>query len=266
MVSPEEPAADIGRFAGLVRTEPVPLGTAALVVASVLGHPDAVSVGEARFAELAAEVPSPDLESVSRHLFETVGLRGDARSYYDPANSMVPSVLARKRGIPITLALVTVEVARRLGVEATVVGMPGHVLVGDGDPPTRWIDGFHGGQWLDAAGARARFAAIHGPRAAFDPSYLRAIPDVHVLARLLGNLVGIYSAAGDGHRLLKVRRLRATIPGVGEHERSELAAAYAAVGRYEEAADLWEHEQGLRSGSLAEAAAAEVERLRANLN
>ncbi|MCU1498701.1 MAG: hypothetical protein JWM47_2654 [Acidimicrobiales bacterium] len=265
-MNPDHPAADIGHFARLVRATPVPLGEAALVVASVLGHPAPVADGEARLAALAHAVPGDDLAAVTHHLFSTLGFKGDTRSYYDPSNSLLPSVLQRRRGIPITLAVVAVEVARRLEVTATVVGMPGHVLIGDGDEPTRWVDGFNGGQWLDASGARARFAVVHGRHAPFDPGYLAPTPDIGVLARLLANLVAVFNADGDIHRLVKVRELRAAIPGVGERERTDLAAALAAVGRYEEAADLWSRERDTRSGEAAEAANRQATRLRANLN
>ncbi|QXC62081.1 transglutaminase-like domain-containing protein [Aquihabitans sp. G128] len=265
-MSPEEPAADIGRFGQLVRATPLPLGEVALVVASVLGHPDPVADGRARLDALAADVPGDDLAAVTHHLFSTVGFKGDTTAYYDPANSLLPAVLERRKGIPITLAIVAVEVARRLGVSASVVGMPGHVLIGDGDPPERWVDGFHGGAWLDVAGARARFATIHGRHAPFDPRYLAALPDVAVVARLLANLVGVFNADGDIHRLVRVRELRAAIPGVGERERTDLAAALAAVGRFEEAADLWRRERDTRTGEAAAAADQEATRLRAHLN
>lgn len=264
MVTPDEAPPGVARFADLVRSDPVPLGEAALAVASYLGHASDAAGELRRLDHLAAGVAGPDLAAVIHHLFTTVGLRGDESSYYDPANSMIPSVLDRRRGIPITLAILAVDVARRLGIAASVVGMPGHVLVGDGDPPGQWIDAFGGGQWLDALGARARFATVHGRHAPFDPRFLLATPDPHVLARLLANLVGIYRDTGDARRLVRVHQLRAAIPDIGGRERTELAEALAAVGRYQEAADLWDLEAA--EGSGADAAALTVRRLRANLN
>jgi regulator of sirC expression with transglutaminase-like and TPR domain len=258
----------LGRFGALVRTAPVPLGEAALVVAAVLGHPQPVAKGVDRLAELADAVPgtAPDLADVTRHLFATVGLRGDRTSYYSPDNSLLPAVLERGRGIPVTLAIVAADVARRRGLPAVVVGMPGHVLLGDGDPPARWCDVFNGGDWLDALGARARFASIHGRHAPFDPRFLGASSDPAVLARLLANLVGIYHAAGDGHGLVRTLLLRAQIPGVARSERPQLAAALTAVGRFQEAAEVWQTEAGGGPGARATAAGAEAARLRARLN
>ena len=257
---------DIERFAELVARRPVPLGSAALAVAGALGRPDAGDEAEERLQALADGVPRRDLSSVVQHLFVTEGLRGDEDSYYDPENSLLPAVLQRRRGIPITLAIVAVDVARRLDVAASVVGMPGHVLIGDGPRPARWYDGFHGGQVLDVDGARARFVAIHGRHAPFDVRYLQATPDELVLARVLANLVGIYASSGDGHLLVRVRLLRAAIAAVGEQERPELADALAAVGRFSEAADVWDAESASRVGDDATAAADRATALRANLN
>nr|MBA3282622.1 hypothetical protein [Acidimicrobiia bacterium] len=238
----------------------------ALAVASHLGHGHDVDAELGRLQDLADAVPGDDLEAVVHHLFATTGLRGDRLSYYDPANSMLPLVLDRRRGIPLTLAIIAVDVARRRQIPATVVGMPGHVLIGDGDPPDRWVDGFAGGEWLDALGARARFAAVHGRHAPFDPRYLQAAPHASVLARLLTNLVGIFSSSGDARLLVRVHELRAAIPGLGERERSQRAAALTSVGRFSEAAELWDSEVASRGGDEAEAAGAQARQLRANLN
>lgn len=266
MVSPGWPPRAVTELADLVRCEPVPLGEAAIAVAAYLGYADDPAWQLQRLADLAAGVPGDDLVAVAHHLFTTAGLRGATASYYDPLNSMLPLVLDRRRGIPVTLAVIAVDVARRLNIEASVVGMPGHVLVGDGDPPHRWIDVFHGGQWVDALGARARFATIHGRHAPFDPRALSATPDPHVIARLLGNLVGIYASTGDAHRLVRVHELRTAIPGLAESERPALATALTSVGRYEEAAVLWELESAGRSGPEAAEAAVTVRRLRSHLN
>ncbi len=65
------------------------------------------------------------------YLFESLGFRGNTRDYGDPENSFLDSVLKRRVGIPITLALVMMEVGRRVGAPVHGVGMPGHFLVMD---------------------------------------------------------------------------------------------------------------------------------------
>src|ERR1700691_5410688 len=77
-------------------------------------------------ASLPAE---KQVELVSNQLYEELGFRGNEHDYYDPKNSLLPDVLDRRLGIPITLALVYCEVARRAGVIARGVSFPGHFLV-----------------------------------------------------------------------------------------------------------------------------------------
>ncbi|MEZ5180553.1 MAG: transglutaminase-like domain-containing protein [Acidimicrobiales bacterium] len=149
------------RFAELVVAPRPSLGEGCLLIASHLGHPMSVDEGLDRLDALAAgalvasggEAPVP-LEDVVEHLFATVGFRGDRASYGDVRNSLLPEVLQRRRGIPITLSVVLLEVAGRLGAPAVGVGMPGHFLVGDPAHGDRWFDCFDGGAPLDLAGAR----------------------------------------------------------------------------------------------------------------
>ena len=77
-------------------------------------------------AHQPAEVQAAKLGA---HLFGTLGFRGNEKEYYDPRNSLLPDVLERRLGIPISLAVVYCEVARRVGVPAYGVGFPGHFLV-----------------------------------------------------------------------------------------------------------------------------------------
>ena len=132
------------------------------------------------------------------------GFRGNAEDYYQPENSFLNDVLARRVGIPISLAVVYVEVARRVGVRASGVGFPGHFLVRveDADRPVV-VDPFNGGAIL----AQTDLAALlekSGYRGPFAPAMLDPAPARHVIARMLMNLRGIYAARGDYARLLVV--------------------------------------------------------------
>lgn len=235
------------RFAQLVRRPDPPLAEGCVAIAEYLGHPEAppgaVEVLD-RLAEstAAAAGPEPDLDAIARHLFVELGFRGDRTNYYDERNSLLAEVLERRIGIPITLAVVAIEVADRLDVAASPVGMPGHFLLGDGTEPRRWLDGFEGAVWLDEAGARSRFAAIHGPSATFDPAYLRPTPPAQVLARVVANLAGVHRARGDRRSLLRALELRSVVPASGSTPRAlvELAEAQAAVGHIADAIDVIE--------------------------
>lgn len=265
MVSTEALLSRFGDLAGAAAPSPS-LAEAALVAAAVIGHPAPLDDGIARIQALAEGVDGDDLDAVTAFLSGTAGFCGDQRTYDDPANSMLPSVLDRRRGIPVTLAILTVDVARRRGLAAEVVAMPGHVLVGDGAVPGRWWDGFHG-IWLDSAGARARFASIHGRHAPFDQRHLNPTPAPLVLARLLGNLIVRYGQTGQARELVRALRLRSTIAGFDAHDRAALAQALESVGRLSEAADLWLAAADAAVGDAAgEVAAANVRRLRERLN
>lgn len=254
------------RFADLVVERPVPLGEAALVAARVLGHPAPVEDGCRRLAELATGVEGDDLDAVCRHLFGTCGFQGNRMRYYDAANSLLPEVLSGRRGIPVTLGILVVDVARRLGVDASLACMPGHVLIVDGARPGRWLDPFAGGISLDARGAEERFRSVHGGRAAFSAEFLATTPDDLVLGRLLGNLVAIFGGLGDARHLLRVHQLRYSIAPLADAERPALADALEVVGRYDEAGALWEQEAERCTGEAARTAASRARAARAHLN
>lgn len=266
------------RFGELVRSPVVPLAEACFVLSAQLGHPDPVATGlstiESLTDEAAAAVGaargsgSPSLDEVADHLFGSVGFRGDSDVYYDVRNSMLPDVLRRRIGIPISLGIVLIEVAQRLDVAATGVGMPGHFLVGNGAAPTQWIDAFDGGRRLNAAGAEARFRAVHGQSATFDPAFLAPTPRPQILARVLANLAGIYRTLGDPTRLLRSLELRCDIPGVGQAPRAqvELAEAYVAVGRVDTAIAVLDSLTERVDPRRREVLVARIDLLRATLN
>ena len=265
-------------FSRLVRSPFVPLGEACFVIAAQLGHPEPVEAGLASLEALTDDTivavlvaAGPDgktLDLIAQHLFGTLGFRGDADVYYDVRNSMLPDVLRRRIGIPISLGIVLIEVAERPDVTATGVGMPGHFLVGDGAAPTRWVDAFDRGRWLDANGAEARFRAIHGADATFDPAFLAPTPRPQILARVLANLAGVYRGLGDPTRQLRSLELRCDIPGVGQAPRAqvELAEAYVTVGRVDTAISVLEELNERVDPRRREVLVSRIDMLRAGLN
>lgn len=208
-----------------------------LLVAAAVG-PDEVDVDRqlTRLDELAAGVTAPTLEAVVDHLFRLHGFTGDQQDYYDIENSLLPSVLDRRRGIPITLSVVTIEVARRAGLALVGVGLPGHFLVGDPTDADRFVDPFSGGLILDRAACRRLFEHLHGSDTPFVDTYLDPVGPRAIVTRVLANLKQIATARGDRHRLVQVLRLRSAIPRIGRRERAELAEALIAAGRFDEAA------------------------------
>lgn len=189
-----------------------------------------------RLDELAAGCPEPTLDGVIRHLFKERGFQGDAEDYGNPRNSLIDSVLDRQRGIPISLSVVMLEVARRLQVPLDGVGMPGHFLVRDRVDQEIFVDPFWRVQ-LDRDGCERLFRAVHGATARFRDEYLEPVGNRAILARMLTNLRRSYSAVGDRTGALWSQCLRVLIPGVTAHDRRELAALLAANGRFDAAAE-----------------------------
>jgi regulator of sirC expression with transglutaminase-like and TPR domain len=159
------------------------------------------AIDRSRLARLPAAAQARVL---SDHLYVACGFHGNDAAYYDPRNSYLNEVLARRTGIPISLAVVYIEVARRLGVPASPVGFPGHFLVRIDDGERRVIvDPFHGGRVLSDT-ALAKLLRRTGYKQPLVPEMLAPTPIRHVIARMLMNLRGVYSMLGDSARVLVV--------------------------------------------------------------
>src|SRR5690606_18429191 len=116
----------------------------------------------------AIEHPAVKMQAINRHLFGELGYAGDHDQYYDPRNSYINEVFERRRGNPISLAMVQIEVARRLGVPLDGVSFPGHFLVRlPVDDGVLVMDPFNRGRPLDVDELRQR-ARPHLGRAAPD--------------------------------------------------------------------------------------------------
>lgn len=170
-----------------------------------------VSAALARLDELAAAAAahapaalgaSERVERLNRFFFEEQGFRGNESDYYDPKNSFLNDVIERKTGIPITLSVVYVEIARRLGLAVCGVGFPGHFLVKHEDPEIL-IDAFHG-RHVTREECAEKLAASLGPGAELAEDHLRAARPREILVRMLRNLKHVYLNRGDFMRGLGV--------------------------------------------------------------
>ena len=217
---------------------------AGLDVQSVLADIDAMGARlKSRFARDAA--PMQRLRVLNRYFFHELGFTGNVNDYYDPRNSYIHAVLQTRRGIPITLALIYVELASQIGLEAHGISFPGHFLakvrMAQGEIV---IDPFTGQSMsrdaLDAllAPYRRSRAPIGGgdiPLAVF----LQPAQPREVIARMLRNLKEIFRSNHDTARLLGVaERLVILLPDAWE-ERRDRGLAHAELGaRYPAMADL----------------------------
>jgi regulator of sirC expression with transglutaminase-like and TPR domain len=176
------------------------LGLAALLVGAE--EEDGVDVDGAlrsldELAEAAEEALRGTTElqrvaSLVEYLFVEVGFHGNKEDYSDPRNSYLHQVLERKVGLPITLSILLIEVARRVGIELHAVGFPTHFLVGLSRQPGLYIDAFNEGRILTVDECKALLHVNTGGVLAFDPRYLEPTPTAQVLARVSRNLKTLY--------------------------------------------------------------------------
>lgn len=256
------------RFAELLAGPPelIPLDEAALLVAAHARPGLDVPAELARLDDLAAGCAAPTLDALLAHLFVDLGFAGNRARYQDPRNSLLDQVITRRLGIPITLAIVTITVGRRIGVPLVGVGMPGHFLVRDQVDQDLFIDPFAFGARLDEAGCRRAFGSVHGHDAAFHPTFLRPVDPPAIIGRVLANLRGVYLAAGARAELLWVLQLRSLVPGTPSEERAELAALLLAAGRFGDAGAQYDRLAGEIGGDAGTAYARRAEQARARLN
>ncbi|HTL34417.1 MAG TPA: transglutaminase-like domain-containing protein [Kofleriaceae bacterium] len=143
--------------------------------------------------------------AISEHLFDRLGFVGNTSDYYDPKNSFLCEVIDRRQGIPISLSVVYLEVARRVGVLAQGVNFPGHFLVRVAiEDAWLFLDPYTRGRTLTPADLEELLRKTTTPTAVLEPSVIAAASKRQIVARMLVNLAGIYGRNGDLPRSLDV--------------------------------------------------------------
>lgn len=130
----------------------------------------------------------------NRYFFDELGFAGDTRDYYDPRNSMLQQVLARRSGIPITLSVVYMEIGRRANLRVEGIGLPGHFIVRvktRADDRGTLVDPF-GQQVMDVDDCQAKLDSLYGGQLPLTAEHLRAVTARQILLRMLTNLKAIY--------------------------------------------------------------------------
>ncbi len=186
--------------------------------------------------------PMQKLRLLNRYFFHELGFAGNVNDYYDPRNSYLPEVLKTRRGIPITLALVYIEIASQIGLTAHGVSFPGHFLVKLRMPRGEVVIDPFSGHSLSREELDERLAPYRRQRGLvgeFEAPlglFLQSAPPRDVIARLLRNLKEIHRTAADLPRLLAVLDRLVVLLPQGWEERRDRALALASMGRTEAAA------------------------------
>jgi regulator of sirC expression with transglutaminase-like and TPR domain len=209
-----------------------------------------------RFADLASEYigsetrPRAIITALNTALFEDLGFSGNRENYYDPRNSYLNEVIDRRTGIPITLTIVYMEVARRVGFVVKGVGLPGHFLAKHvSESGEIYIDAFNGGMLLDVAGCDELFKEVTGGKAELRPEYLSVVTPRQILTRTLSNLLNIYSSSDHRRALFVIERMLLINPDSPPYVR-ERGLLLARVGEISEALSELERYLVLAPGAV----------------
>ncbi|HTF48054.1 MAG TPA: transglutaminase-like domain-containing protein [Pseudonocardia sp.] len=252
----------VRRFAELVSQPDPPLDRAALALAAGADPKLDIERWLAELDQLAVRIT--DLEGLLHRLFVQERFTGNTRNYHDPRNSLLPHVLTRRLGIPITLAVVCMEVGRRAGVPIEGVGMPGHFLVRLAGSDVL-LDVFDGGAELSLAACESRFRALGGT-GPFGPHLLEATTTRAILVRMLENLRAVFRTLRRPAGIEWVVRMRVNLPGAGLAEQMELAQALGSQAKWLEGARILEAQVPEVQPEMAQRLVIAARSLRANLN
>jgi len=226
------------------------LARAALLIAKEEYPQLSVELYLARLDQMAEEVrdllddetaPLVVLDELLRMLYERRSFSGNREAYYDPRNSLLNDVLDRSTGIPLTLAIVLLEVGWRLRLPVEGVNFPSHFLVRfRGDAFDLLIDPFESGLKLFPDQAQELLDRLYGGMVRVQESFLRTASKRDIITRLLINLKGVYINVRDDVRALAVvERLLLLRPDAADEARAR-GMLLARLGRKAEAADQLE--------------------------
>jgi regulator of sirC expression with transglutaminase-like and TPR domain len=176
------------------------------------------------------------IQTINRYLYGDLQFAGNDADYYDPRNSFLNQVIDRRTGIPISLSLVYLEVAKRIDFPMVGIGMPGHFLIRpDFEDAGIFVDAFNGGEILFPEDCRGRLSQIYGQPMELLPAFLAPVSRRQLLGRMLGNLKAIYLQQRDALRVLgAIERILLLFPdALGE--RRDRGILYFQLGRFSEA-------------------------------
>ncbi len=160
------------------------------------------------------------ISALNAVLFEELGFRGNQGNYYDPRNSFLNEVIDRRTGIPITLTVVYIEVARRIGLFIEGVGMPSHFIARhEAANGNVFIDVFNSGRLMGEKGCAEMLTEMSGGNFELRPEHLAAVTKKQILARMLANLLGIYSSSDNYRALAVIERMMIINPDSPQHVR-----------------------------------------------
>ena len=171
--------------------------------------------------------PERDCRILADLLFVELGFEGERDDYYDPRNSYIDKVMIRRKGIPISLSVLSMAIGERAGMVVEGVGFPGHFLVRVGGPEGVYQDPFNRGEILDGVGLRKLAAQFLGAEMALHPSYLEPVDCLTITIRMLANLKTAHRRQGDYARAMLACDHLVELTQAPEHRRDRGLLAHA---------------------------------------
>jgi regulator of sirC expression with transglutaminase-like and TPR domain len=191
---------DLGRAAVAIATQEYP----ELKIDDCLSQLDAL--GQAVELRIGDEKnPYRIIAALNTVLFKELGFQGNRSEYYDPKNSFLNDVITRKKGIPISLSVIYMEVARRVGLSLAGVGFPGHFLVKyEDDAVEILIDVFNGGEIRAREDLERMLQQLYRGQVSYQAGFVATLSKRDILRRMLNNLKWIYLERGEPLKSLSV--------------------------------------------------------------
>jgi regulator of sirC expression with transglutaminase-like and TPR domain len=224
-------AIDLGRAALAIAQEEYP----SLQVEAYLARLDQLA---AMARDRSAEENSPYrlIACLNHVLFTQEGYRGNRDDYYDPRNSFLNDVIERRKGIPITLSVLYMEVARRAGLKLHGIGFPGHFLVKYvGDEGEIVIDPFDKGEVRTLEELQEMLDRLYGGKVAFHPDFLAPVSNRDILQRMLNNLKAIYLRREDFSKALSTAERLVIIDPTSPQEIRDRGLLYLKLDHFSQA-------------------------------
>lgn len=182
--------------------------------------------------------PLKIIQCINQYFYHDLNFKGNSQNYYDPRNSFLNDVIDRKTGIPITLALTYIEIARRIDFPMVGIGMPGHFLIRpDISEIEIFVDAFNNGEVMFPQDCQERLNQIYQQNITLQPEFLAPVTKKQFLARILSNLKYIYLQQKQFEKAItSVERILLLFPGAALELRDRGLLSYQ-LGRFNQAAE-----------------------------
>jgi regulator of sirC expression with transglutaminase-like and TPR domain len=186
----------------------------------------------------SAHTPTLQANALAAHLYDELGFHGNEGDYHDPRNSYLNDVVARRIGLPITLAVLLCAVGRRVGVQVDGIGFPGHFLARVGGERGVYVDPFRGGRILDERAQSELARSVLGEGRPLSAEHLAPSSTLAIAVRMLLNLKHAHERRGDHAAALVVTDRLVDLGGSAEHRRDRGKHALALGAHRAAASDL----------------------------